>query len=97
VIENNENYFMNYHRLSDTYRFPGFKPKEHIKGVFGEPETRIVRLERTGKKLPAGLVGEQAGPSMTRKPGVYVISPVGIPGFTLNLKPEGSSARRAGM
>jgi hypothetical protein len=38
-------------RLVDVYRFPGFRPRAAVRGVFGNPKVRIVRLERRGKKL----------------------------------------------
>ena len=36
-------------RLLDVYRFPGCRPKATIKGVFGDPKARIIRLERRQK------------------------------------------------
>ena len=36
--------------LLDEYRFPGFRPKARVRGIFGDPKARIVCLERTGKK-----------------------------------------------
>lgn len=47
-------------RLSDAYRFPGFKPRADVVGVFGDPKARIVRLARTGKKLSVAVVARQA-------------------------------------
>src|SRR5216684_70706 len=38
-------------RLVDVYRFPAFRPRAAVRGVFGDPKVRIVRLERRGKKL----------------------------------------------
>jgi len=40
-------------RLSDTYRFSGFRALEPIKGVFGDPRARVVTLVRRSKKRPA--------------------------------------------
>jgi hypothetical protein len=40
-------------RLSDTYRFTGFRALEPIKGVFGDPRARVVTLVRRSKKRPA--------------------------------------------
>src|SRR5215469_15165637 len=48
-------------RLVDVYRFPGFRPRATVRGVFGDPKVRIVRLERRGKKLCAErVVGPRA-------------------------------------
>ena len=40
-------------RLVDVYRFPAFRPRAAVRGVFGDPKVRIVRLERRGKTLCA--------------------------------------------
>jgi hypothetical protein len=38
-------------RLADTYTFPNFRPLQTIQGLFGDPEARLIRLVRRGKKL----------------------------------------------
>src|ERR1700737_2119984 len=43
-------------RLLDAYRFPGFRPVEQIRGVFGDPYARVIILARRSKKRPAVLV-----------------------------------------
>ena len=40
-------------RLSDGYSFEGFRPKATVRGVFGDPNVRVVSLERRSKKLSA--------------------------------------------
>src|SRR5512135_2264758 len=37
-------------RLDDAYRFTGFRPGPTVRGVFGDPKARILRLLRPGKK-----------------------------------------------
>ena len=37
-------------RLHDAYRFPGFRPLEKTRGVFGDPKARVVMLVRCSKK-----------------------------------------------
>jgi hypothetical protein len=44
-------------RLSDGYSFAGFRPKETVRGVFGDPDVRIVSLERRSKKRSADVAG----------------------------------------
>src|SRR5260370_17202020 len=44
--------------LIDAYRFPGFRPSEDVRGVFGDPHARIVTLVRRSKKRPAGHADE---------------------------------------
>ena len=31
-------------RLEDAYRFIGFRPEPRVRGIFGDPKARIVRL-----------------------------------------------------
>ena len=45
--------------LRDAYRFPGFTPSRTIRGIFGDPQARIVTLTRRPKKPSAAPV---AGP-----------------------------------
>ena len=33
--------------LLDEYRFPGYRPRARIKGIFGDPAARVVTLVRT--------------------------------------------------
>jgi hypothetical protein len=37
-------------RLSDGYSFSGFRVRETVRGVFGDPGVRIVKLDRRSKK-----------------------------------------------
>jgi hypothetical protein len=41
-------------RLLDAYRFAGFRPVATLRGVFGDPHARVVRLVRRSKN---GLQG----------------------------------------
>src|SRR3989304_1323904 len=38
-------------RLHDAYRFPGFRPHATVRGIFGDPKARILRMERREKTL----------------------------------------------
>lgn len=44
-------------RLLDEYRFPGYRPKADIRGVFGDPKARVIWLERIRKKTECGICG----------------------------------------
>jgi hypothetical protein len=44
-------------RLSDGYSFAGFCARTAVRGVFGDPDVRIVRLERRSKKRFAAVAG----------------------------------------
>jgi len=69
-------------RLLDEYRFPGFSPRAEIKGIFGDPKARVIRLKRTQKKRYAGVVERFIGVITTRRCVGYGIYPVGMHGFT---------------
>ena len=71
-------------------------PQERITGVFGDSKARIVRLERTGKKLSVVLAGGSAEAFTIRRPVVPATYPVATPGSTSSSSPGGSPARRAG-
>jgi len=49
--------------LLDAYRFPGFRPRATIKGIFGDPKARVIRLERRQKKQYAAVVADHIGVS----------------------------------
>jgi len=61
--------------LLDAYRFPGFRPKARLRGVFGDPKARVVTLARRSKKLCAVFVGERTGSSTTAPGGRFAICP----------------------
>jgi hypothetical protein len=50
-------------RLSDGYSFAGFRARATVRGVFGDPDVRIVHLDRRSKKPSVGAAGtcRQAG------------------------------------
>jgi hypothetical protein len=58
-------------RLLDAYRFPGFRPRATIKGIFGDPKARVIRLERRQKKQYAAVVADHIGVSTTGRCGVF--------------------------
>jgi len=61
--------------LLDEYRFPGFRPKQNIKGIFGDPKARIIQLQRSQKKQLAVAVEQSIGAITTRKFAAFVIFP----------------------
>ncbi len=38
-------------------RFAGFRARQTVRGVFGDPDVRIVRLDRRSKKRFAAVAG----------------------------------------
>jgi hypothetical protein len=72
--------------LSDLYQFPGCRPKSTVHGVFGDPNARVVKLVRQGKKLLVGYVARSIEPIVLEKSGWSAISPAGAPEFTSSWK-----------
>jgi hypothetical protein len=83
-------------QLVDEYRFPGFRPEARIKGEFGDPNARIIRLKRTQKKQSVDVAGEHTEIITTRRYDGYGIYPVGMRGYTWKWKYVGYCARGAG-
>jgi len=71
----------NKRRLLDEYRFPGFRPKAQIQGIFGDPKVRIIRFKRSQKKRFADCAGRHTEVITTRKCDGYGICPVEMHGF----------------
>src|SRR5579863_1102202 len=82
-------------RLADTYRFPGFRPEHQVRGCFGDPKARILRLVRRGKKQSAALAVFPIGPSTTARRVRYATCPVGIRAFTWKWRSGGCPAKAA--
>lgn len=51
--------------LLDAYRFRGFRPQRHIKGVFGDKIAYLITLKRRSKKRCAGVVARSIKASTT--------------------------------
>jgi hypothetical protein len=54
-------------RLTDAYRFPGFRPEQKVVGIFGDPKARVLRLKRTEKKHVVPTVAGSIGVFTTIK------------------------------
>jgi uncharacterized membrane protein len=83
-------------RLLDEYRFPGFHPKAAIKGIFGEPWARVIKLERRQKKRFAVVVGRSIGVFTIKRSGWSGICPAGESKFTWRCRYGGLCAASAG-
>jgi len=83
-------------RLQDEYRFPGFRPRSRIRGIFGDPKARVIRLERTQKKRYAVVAARYIGVITTRQYDGYGICHVGMSGYIWKWKSDGFNARGVG-
>ena len=52
-------------RLLDAYRFPGFRLLAKVRGVFGDPYARVIRLVRRSKKQSVATVVPRSGAGTT--------------------------------
>jgi len=84
-------------RLWDEYRFRGFSPSPAVKGIFGDPQARVLALTRRSKKRGAARVDGCTTPGTIGRPAACGISPVAIAGSTWTWKfdesPAGVAAR----
>ena len=55
----------NFKQLHDLYRFPGFVPRPHIRGIFGEPMAVVISLKRCRKKLSAASAAKLTSATTT--------------------------------
>ena len=63
-------------QLRDLYRFPGFIPSQHIRGIFGDPVAVVVSLKRCRKKRCAASAGKLPSATTTSGPDAFAISRV---------------------
>src|SRR5262249_1743317 len=69
-------------RLVDAYRFPGFRPEATVRGLFGDPKARVLRLVRRRKKRSVAPAGRHTGPSTTARPAAFATFPAATPRST---------------
>ena len=82
--------------LLDEYRFPGFRPRATVKGIFGDPKARVIRLERTQKKRFAAVAARCTEAITTGGFAGCGTFLAGMHGFTWKWKSGVSSAGGAG-
>lgn len=75
-------------RLLDAYRFAGFRPRDEVRGIFGDSVARVVTLVRRSKKQSARNVAERTRVGTIARRGVFEICPVGIHGSIWNSKSD---------
>jgi hypothetical protein len=44
-------------RLADAYTFPGFRPLQRVRGIFGDPSARLITRVLREKKTICGACG----------------------------------------
>jgi hypothetical protein len=66
-------------RLSDAYRFAGFRTAPTVTGIFGDSKARLVQLFRRSKKRFAAAAERRMSAGMTIRPVVCAIFPAATP------------------
>jgi hypothetical protein len=79
-------------RLSDAYRFAGFRPLATVKGIFGDPQARLVKLIRRGKKRSAVVAVQPRRGGTTAVIDGFVICPAAVIAFIWRWKFAGWTA-----
>ena len=82
-------------RLHDVYRFPGFVPLAHVRGVFGDPYAVVITLRRRRKKRTAVFVDVPIARFMISVLDGSATCRVGTSGFTWSSRFAGSGAASA--
>ena len=80
------------HQLTDVYHFPGFRPLSTIRGIFGDPKARVIRLSRRGKKQNVGSAAEFIGHFTTTRYAEFEIYPAATAEYIWNSKFDGCIA-----
>ncbi len=76
-------------RLEDIYRFPGFRAKPELCGIFGDPNAVVVTLTRRRKKLHAASAVRGTRVTTISGGGGFGISPAVTGGSTSRWKCAG--------
>ena len=83
-------------KLLDEYRFPGFRPKAKLKGLFGDPQARVIELKRRQKKPVVAVAGLLTGVFMTARYGKFATCLVAGSGSIWKWKYAGCFAASVG-
>src|SRR5260370_13704396 len=79
-------------RLWDRYLFPGFQPESTVRGVFGDPKARVIKLKRCSKKQHAGAAVASRGAGTTARFAGCAICPAGTHGYIWKRRCGGARA-----
>ena len=82
-------------RLWDAYAFPGFRPEGTVRGIFGDPKARIVRLKRRSKKRGAPTAEPCIAAGTIALFGAYAICLAATRASILRSRSDASFAGRA--
>ena len=85
----------NFKHLRDLYQFPGFVPRDRIRGVFRDPMAVVIPLHRCRKKRSVASAAKRTSATTTNGGGVSATFPAAIGGSISPSLFEGCTARGA--
>jgi transposase len=84
-------------RLTDAYRFPGFRPRAMLRGVFGDRKARVITLIRRSKKLSAARPGQRITVGTTARYVAHATCPNGDTRIYLEFEVRRVACRSCGQ
>jgi len=82
-------------RLTDSYKFPGFRPYQKVKGIFGDQKSLIITMKRVEKKQYVQSAYKLHKVFMTEKPDWFGTYLAEINVFSWKLRYGESTAKAA--
>jgi len=79
-------------RLWDTYSFFGFRPEQTVRGIFGDPQARVITLKRRSKKRLVDVAVASRWGGTTARSAACVIVRAATRGYFWKWKCGGSNA-----
>jgi hypothetical protein len=76
-------------RLTDAYKFDGFRTQETVQGIFGDPQVRLITLVRRSKKRSAGRAARSTTAGTTAGSDEYEICPAADIASTCRWRSDG--------
>jgi hypothetical protein len=76
-------------RLTDAYKFGGFRTQETVQGIFGDPQARLITLIRRSKKRFAARAAQSTTAGTTAGRDEFEICPVADIAFTCRWRSDG--------
>src|SRR5260370_37634323 len=80
-------------RLWDTYSFCGLRPEPTVRGIFGDPKARVIKLNRRSKKQRVGAAVAARWAGTTARSAGCAICHAGAPGYVWSWRSGGQRVR----
>src|SRR4030081_3327556 len=83
-------------RVCVTYSFCGFRPEPTVRGIFGDPKARVIKLNRRSKKQRVGAAVAPRWAGTTARSAGCAICPAGTLGYIWSWRCGGSGGAVGG-